>query len=406
MAGFYNIKSITIKKLVILGASYIQRPLIQRAKELGYQTHVFAWEQGAVAKSIADFFYAISIRDREQLFKECLKIHPHGIVSIGSDLAMPSVNYIADKLALVGNTLECSELTTNKYAMRRRLHEAGLPCPHFKLIKEISKFRYDFRYPVIVKPTDRSGSRGVCKVSNEKELATGLRRALDESFKKEVILEEYIEGREISIEMLSWEGNHEFLSLTDKLTTGSPYFVETEHHQPAHISEEMKTRVISLTRKALDSLMVKYGASHTEIIITKDDEIYFVEIGARMGGDHIGAKLIELSTGNDFMKNVIDVAVGNVPIVKKLFQKYSGIYYACPQKGFVSKIYDYTTAFKEIIEKDIFVKIGDYVQFPLYDSSCRPAYFIYRTSDGKCTFSPNNIIKIITQPSNGGIPFC
>ena len=170
-------------KLVIIGANEFQKKLVIRANELGYETHVFAWEEGAVAKDIAHFFYPISITDKEQILKYVENINPIGVCSIASDLAMLTVNCIANKLGLTANSLECTEITTNKYEMRKALSRGKLPCPKYQLVKNSSDLNYGIlKYPLIIKPIDRSGSRGINKVNNINEIENAIESAQKVSF--------------------------------------------------------------------------------------------------------------------------------------------------------------------------------------------------------------------------------
>ena len=315
-----------MKKIAIIGANEFQNKLVLKAKELGIETHVFAYEKngGGVAKKNSDFFYPISIIEKEKILEVCKKIKIDGICSIASDLAMPTVNFIASKLNLVGNSLECTKLTTNKYAMRNQLNENDLPCPKYFLIN--SEFNINnlkninLDYPLIVKPTDRSGSRGIYKVNNEKELKNGIKNSLKESFSKEIIIEEFIEGNEYSVEAVSQNGIHKIIQITRKFTTGSPHFIETGHIQPACLSKEITKKICDIIIRSLDVLKVSNGASHSEIKIF-NDEVKIIEIGARMGGDFIGSDLVNISTGVDFLKLVLDISLGkeifkNFPIIE------------------------------------------------------------------------------------------
>lgn len=302
------------KKIIIIGANDFQNQLVVKAKDMGYETHVFAWRDGAVAEKNADYFYPISITDKEEILEEAIKINPDGIISIASDLAVATVNYIANRLNLTGNSDYSSIISTNKFEMRKKLTEKLLPCPKFILTdKSCDVYKTNMSLPLIIKPIDRSGSRGVRKITDYSQLDTAIKEALSVSFSDKVIIEEFLEGKEYSIEMISFNGQHEFLAITEKFTTGAPKFIETMHLQPARIDEEVKNKAITVIKKALDALEVKYGASHSEFKVDADGNIKIIEIGARMGGDCIGSDLVEISTGFDFKKAVIEVAAGKKP---------------------------------------------------------------------------------------------
>lgn len=305
-----------MKKIVIIGANDFQNPLIQKAKDLGYETHVFAWKDGAVGEATADYFYPISITEKEEILKECRRIQPDGVVSIGSDLAVATVVYLQQQLGHRGNSTESVGVTTNKYEMRKALKAAGIPVPLFvktkgtdpKLEERVKK--EGLRLPVIVKPTDRSGSRGIRKLTDWSKLSEAVEAAKKESFEHAAIVEEYLEGEEYSCESISWEGRHHCLAMTKKYTTGHPHFIETAHLEPAMLSEEQTETVTACIQKALDALDIRYGASHGEFKIDEKGNVRIIEIGARMGGDCIGSHLVELSTGYDYLKMVLDIALG------------------------------------------------------------------------------------------------
>lgn len=306
-----------MKKLAIIGASYLQNPLIEKAKSMRIETHVFAWKCGDIGEKTADYFYPISIVEKEQILEKCKQIGIDGICTIASDLATIAVNYVANAMGLVGNSLECVELSTNKHMMRMAFEKNMDPSPKSIVVSCFEKNLVEnFRFPIIVKPTDRSGSRGITKLSNERGLREAIELAKKQSFEKKVLIEEFAEGQEYSVEFLSYKGVHHFLALTKKYTTGAPHFIETAHIEPAPVSEETLNRVKKIVEHALTSLKVENGASHSELKIDKDGTIKLIEIGARMGGDFIGSHLVHYSTGIDFVKNVILIALGQTPDLK------------------------------------------------------------------------------------------
>ena len=383
-----------MEKLIIIGASYLQLPLIQKANELGYETHVFAWEKGSVGKEIACRFYPISILEKEKILKAAKKIKPVGVISIASDLAIKTVNYIASELGLIGNSMKCTEITTNKFIMRETLQKSGLPCPAFDLcsgndLPDVS----NMNFPLVIKPTDRSGSRGVEKIEHPEQIGHAIDRAWKESHIGEAMIEEFVEGKEISVEMISWKGKHHYLCCTDKITSGPPYFVELEHHEPASLTLGMEEKIVELTKKALRALKIEYGASHTEIIITPDNKFFIVEVGARMGGDHIGAKLVYFSTGYDLIKAAIDVATGNFSPVHKSHSAYSGIYYLISNPGIIKDLkWNYPLA-DNIVDHQFIYNKGDTIR-NLSNSTDRLGYVIYRSTNNRIKVNSSSTFTI------------
>ena len=311
----YGKRDNLMKKIVIIGANEFQNPLILKAKEMNYETHVFAWQVGAIGETTADYFYPISIVEKDRILEVCKQIKPDAVATIASDLGNITVQYLASRLGLPCNSDECIEISTNKYQMRCALRDHGIKTPHFEKVSDAAQLgdAAQFTFPVIVKPTDRSGSRGITKVLNPADLPDAVKVSAEQSFEKMAIVEEYIEGPEFSCECISYNGNHELLTVTKKFTTGAPHFIETGHMEPAGLSDEMMQKIQKTVFASLDALKIQNGASHSEFRITSSGDIGIIEIGSRMGGDCIGSDLVRLSTGKDFVKMVIQVAAGQKP---------------------------------------------------------------------------------------------
>ncbi len=364
------------KKLAIIGASYLQLPLVKKAKEMGIETHCFAWEDGAVCRNVSDYFYPISIIEKEAILKKCQEIGIDGITTIASDTATVAVNFVASHMGLISNSDEYTEICTNKYKMRQCFMENGVPSPKFAYVDANDNYSIQgFRFPLIVKPTDRSGSKGVEKVLDPEQLEAAIQRAQKESFHKEAIIEEFVTGREISVESISFEGKHHILQITDKVTTGSPFFVELEHHQPSSLPEDIKVKVREIVLNALGALHIKYGASHSELKITEKGDIRVIEIGARMGGDFIGSDLVRLSTGYDFLQGVVEVAMGNFHEPQITEHSYSGVYFLCEETKQIKPVIEQWKNYPEIVE----AAITDNQLRHIECSGDRSGYLIYKS---------------------------
>ena len=344
---------------------------------MGIEVHCFAWDnKDAVAKNKADFFYPISILDKEAILEVCKNVAIDGITSIASDICMPVVAYIAEQMGLPNyNSTESALKSTNKALMRDAFKQKQVLSPQSITVNNFdlpSELQIDF--PLIVKPTDRSGSRGVTLTNNIHELKEAISVALSESFEKQVVVEEYIEGREISVESISFNGIHYILAVTDKITTGPPYFVELEHHQPSSLSKEQLEKVRIATIQCLDALHIKYGASHAEFKIDKDNNVYVIEVGARMGGDFIGSHLVELTTDYDYMKAVIDIAL-NLEFCKPLYLKNipSGVVFLCQENINALAVFEDPTTVNGLIE----IKRTAHEIVSVNSSADRSGYYIY-----------------------------
>ncbi len=368
-----------MKKLAIIGASYLQEPLIRKAQEMGYETHVFAWAAGDIGEKIADHFYPVSIIEKDEILEECKKIGIEGICTIASDLAAITVNYVAEKMGLPGNSWEATEKSTNKHKMRNAFEENGDPSPKSIMVESVKDLAdVDLSFPVIVKPLDRSGSRGITKVMRRDDLDAAIEAAKEQGFEKTALVEEFATGQEYSVEFISYHGEHHFLAMTKKYTTGAPHFIETGHMEPAPVDEDTLNRVKAVVRHALDSLGITDSASHSELKISDEGVIRIIEIGGRMGGDFIGSDLVRLSSGIDFVRAVVQVAVGETPDLTPVCEpKFAGVRFIFDDQDI--KVFEQVK--KEHPEYIVASEIHE-ITGEVSDSSTRFGYFMM-TADTK-----------------------
>lgn len=372
-----------MKKLAIIGSGELQTPLILKAKNMGYETYVFSKKNNTVGETECTKFYDVDVLNVNKILETCKEIKIDGITTIASDITTKAVVYVSEKMQFIGNKFNSLEKSTDKYKMRSAFKLAGLITPKNFLINELTDIKTigtKLNYPVIVKPVDRAGSAGVIKVNDIVDLESSISYSMEASISKQVIVEEFIEGKEYSCECISINGNHRRLVFTEKFTTGSPNFVEIGHIQPAKFEiDEMEIERIIF--KGLDALDIKNGASHAEFKITPNKEIVIIEIGARMGGDFIGSDLVPLSTGIDYIKLVIDIALDNNPTLPLVKEKDTcAIKFICTEK-------DYETLEKlqkeynlNIYAKSNNIKVDN---IKISNSSDRQGWIILKNIDNK-----------------------
>lgn len=300
-----------MKKVAIIGANEFQVDLIKKSKDLGYETHVFSWGGGEPGEDLADNFYKISITEKEMILAKCIELNVDAVCSIASDLANITVHWVARKLNLPSHSMTCIKFTTDKFSMREQLALHNLPIPSYRLVESIEDINTsNLCFPLIVKPIDRSGSRGITKVFKFDELKSAILHSQEVSFTNKVLIEEFVEGREFSIESISNNGLHKILQVTEKFTTGSPKYIETAHLAPARLTDTLYNDIERIVSQALSALEIKFGPSHTEIKVNKNGEVFIIEIGSRMGGDFIGSYLVKSSTNVDFVALTIFQSLG------------------------------------------------------------------------------------------------
>lgn len=340
-----------MKKIAVIGAN---KPLIhfyKQAKALGYYIIGIAYEKGAVCKEYCDKFYPISFVDKEKVLEVCREESIDGITSFSLESALPTVVFVAQKLGLVSNTEECVRRLANKYTMRNSLNAAGIRNPQYAIVSNPSELdNLQVPLPCIVKPVDSGGSQGVTMVSRKEELMPAFERSLEYSHSGGVIVEQYVDGREFSVEYLSCNGRHYNIQITDKVTSGPPYFIELQHHQPADISKELRDRICCVVEKALTALCVENSPSHSEIKLNSSNELYLIETGARLGGDFITSDLVRLSTDYDMVLGALELATGcfKKPFIEN--RHFSGVFYYSSLTPNVKKYIDNAKDYPFIVD--------------------------------------------------------
>lgn len=358
------------KKIAIIGAASGQLPLCKKAKEMGLEVFVFAWDKNAVCKPYADHFIDISITEKKQIANYCEKIGIDGITSNCSDLTAEVVSYIATKLHLNGIDYNHFQTVRDKYQVRQLAQGVnGLTPIHAYKHGDISHNIY----PCIVKPVGGSSKLGVSFVENEAELNAAINYAGNN--KDAITIEEYIAGKEISVETISFHGQHHIIQTTDKDTSGAPHFVELGHHQPAQLPSEIEQKLQLVIPELLSKVGYDNSAAHIEFRYDKGN-LYLIEINPRGGGDEISNKLVSLSSGQDYLRYIVEVALGEQPTIPTHLprSKYSGIYFLCLQtKQYLPAFMD-TKIPKWLVEKHVDTTL-------LYDSTSnydRNGYIIYQ----------------------------
>lgn len=359
-------------KVAIIGASIGQLPLCLKAKECGIKAICFAWPEGAICKDYVDKFYPISILEKDKIVEICKSEQVDGVVSNGSDLTAEITSYVATQLNLHGIRYEAFLHLKDKSIVRFLTSNIDELC-------QVHIYEYEeglsVPFPCIVKPKIGASKKGVSFVKDEKELSIAIARAKTVS-NDEIMIEEYIDGQEISVETISFEGQHYIIQITDKENSGAPHFVELSHHQPSQIDRSVRDKLNRIVPAMLDAVEFLNGAAHIEMKVGNNGDVYLIEINPRGGGDEISNKLVELSTGYDYVQSMINVSIGifKEPVIDNV--AYAGIYFLCAQRSgrlpffisrdkqpwLVEKKYDITNGLKE--------STGNYD---------RNGYFIYKS---------------------------
>ena len=327
-------------KLFIVGASILQLPAIKTAKEMGLTVAVADQNPKAVGIPYADVYYQVSTVDENGIYEAAKEFGADGIMTLATDMPMRAVAHACDRLGLHGIDYATAIRSTHKGEMIKAFDSAGLPIPRYFLpvtAGDAVNLGKTLGFPLICKPVDNSGSRGVSLVCTSDELTEAVRYGTENSVSGRVILEEYLVGKEVSAEVIVWQGEATVLAVTDKLTTGAPHFVETGHSQPSRLPVADVKKVEKLAKDAVKAVGITMGAAHVEIMVTENGA-FLIELGARMGGDCITTHLVPLSTGVNMIKANINVALGTPPRVTPRFNRGAAIRYVLPEPGTIKSI--------------------------------------------------------------------
>lgn len=322
-----------MKKIAIIGASSGQLPLVQKAKEHDIFTYCFAWEHGAVCKDECDVFYPISITDTDKIVEICKSLNIDGVVTNASEETALTASIVANALGLNTTPPEIIRLVQNKSKVRMVTQNIkGLSTPQVYNIDDVN-----IKFPCVIKPIKGSAKKGVVYCENEKSFSQAIDYA--SKFGQPIMVEEFIDGKEYSVETISYKGKHQIVQITRKVTTGFPHFVELEHHQPADITDNIKESIQRVIAEILTTVGISNGASHIEIKVD-GKKIYLIEINPRGGGDYISNTLVGLSTDCDYLMDMISVATDEYIFHEIKHTAYCGVLFLNNQNRRIEKYFD------------------------------------------------------------------
>ena len=343
------------KKMMILGASALQVPAIKKAKEMGYQVILVDYDENAVGFPLADVKLVVSTLDQDEVYRQALLYKPDVIMTSTSDGPVRTAAYVNEKMGKKPDlSYEDSLCATIKSHMRNRLKENNVPIPEYHAVSDYEAFKeavWKLNGYCIVKPADNAGSRGVQLVDVREyltEAVANVRAAeskLQEmyAYSKEnsrngiVMVEEFMNGPEVSVESMTVDGETQILTITDKYITPPPYFVELAHCEPSMLAKEVQEQIKKVTLQAVKAIRLQNGPSHTEIKVTKDGP-KVVELAARLGGDFITSRLVPLSTGIDMVGASVELAAGEKINISRKWNKGAVIHFIQAGEGIVEKI--------------------------------------------------------------------
>lgn len=358
--------------ILILGANVMQIPAITEAKKMGHFVLCADGNPEAIGKDKCDIFYPVDLKDKQGLLDVATKFHNkhtlHGVFTVGTDFSS-SVSYITEKLDLPGIPYQSALNATDKVRMRTKFKENNIPSPNFieySAEMDLESTIKNLSFPLVVKPVDSMGARGVKKIDSLSMLKEAIKDAINHSRTERAIIEEYINGPEFSIDALVVNGEVKVFGFAQREIHFEPYFVEMGHTMPANIPKDSRDEIIEVFARGVKALGINYGSAKGDMKLGDNGPV-IGEIAARLSGGYMSGWTYPYSSGVNLIRGGIELALGqDLTIDDK-----DNIHYFSAERAFISipgVVKDVITP-KKLAKgiKDTFINVknGDSVQFPI-----------------------------------------
>lgn len=378
-----------MKRLLVLGAGPFQLRGICKAKELGYEVITLDYLPDNIGHKYSDDCVICSTTDREGVLKAAMELSVDGICTFSSDVAIPTVGYVSETLCLSGVSAKAAETMAAKDRFRAFLAKAGLNHPRFisgtmldGILSDIGRLRS----PLLFKPIDTSGSRGVIRVDNLTEDTIEHAFNYARSFSRSgcVCVEEFLNGIEVGGDGILIDGRLAFVSITHKHLNG---YVVTGHSLPTNINGTEQAHVIKQLEDCCHALGYNNGPLNFDVIVGVD-RVTVLEMSARNGGNGLPA-VIQRSTGVDVEQAAINMALGMKPdlVVYEKTRGSGSLVFGYPEAGVLRHISSRNFIMAEIPEVyDLYLTVepggvvapfehnGNMLGYALFDCADSKAY--------------------------------
>lgn len=379
--------------ILIFGAGELQISIIKKAKNFGFKTIVLDPNSNAVGKKYCDIFFRVDGDDFEKTLEIAKYYNVKGVVTAATDHPILMMCRIAAELKLPFPSLHSCEKLLNKGKFKQFLKENDIKHAKGSVYKVSDLIdKNQFEYPLIFKPIKNSGSRGVLKCENLEDFEETFSECAKFCKEDEIIIEEFLDGDEISIEAFVVNKIVEIIQITDKIITKPPYNVELGHIQPS-VYINRRFEIQNVLQKIVDRLNLNNCILHPEIKIC-NNELIIIEIGPRLGGDNITSMLVPLSTGIDIEAVQLDIALGN-EIHLELKNSNSSISYLNFSMNSIVKdiivLEDLQSIFPDVIDFKTTLVVDEVIK-PITNSLNRYGYFVIQNEDRLQLFQRSKLI--------------
>jgi len=330
--------------VIIIGGGLMQVPLIEAARDMGLRTVVTDYRRTAPGFAIADIALEVSTRNIDfsvlAARRMAAQIPISGVLTVGTD-ASRTVSAVAAALELPGIRYDVAERATNKVKMRECFKAHSVPSPDFEYVwtrEEARAAVARLGLPAVMKPADNMGARGVRLLTSRKELDDAFTEARCASVSGMLLIEEYMEGPELSIDALLWDDRIEITGVADRVIDGKPHFIELGHTLPSALPLKVQGQAIEVMKQGIRALGIDIGAAKGDIKITPAGP-KIGELAARLSGGFMSGFTYPLATGVDLMSAALRISMGDDPgDLKPKYNRVAGERAIIPAPGLITSI--------------------------------------------------------------------
>jgi biotin carboxylase len=368
-----------IHKILVIGGGRFQLPGIHQIKNRGHQAVVVDGTPNLSTQKVADEYIVLDVKDSEEVLRVAKEQSVTAILSFATEASLKTCNFVGDKLNLptIGDKEVCFSLS--KIAQRQYAEASGFSLPEREIISTTANLTLDL--PIVIKPHDAAGGRGVSIVKNTKSLEAAINYALSVSSSSYVIAEQFIEGTEITIEGVIINGHHIALAISEKSKFSDNLTIAENIFYSYKAREKHYFNVASKLVRMLGSFQSIFCPTHTELILSPNGHYYFIESSMRGGGYNIFTQAVPVVSGFDIVNAAIDYALGiKVPPPLETFENACLIRYLRTKPGVV-KIVDFPNSLPVNTALDIFCRVGETIGKFKDDSSRTGTLTVWRPND-------------------------
>jgi len=367
------------RKVLIIGAGPVQVAGIKRAQEMGLTVVATDGNPEAPGLQIADLPVVMDVKDIAGTIALAKRHRVNGVLCVAVEVAVKTVAAVARELGLPAPSPEAAENATDKNRMRTLWAASGIPSPTFYPCTSLTEAQTAAReagFPIVVKPADNAGSRGVSKVERIEDLPTAYEKALGYARNGMVLVEEFMPGVEMSVEAFAYEGEVYVMALSDKIRTKPPYLLDTTVLFPSEHPFHTQERAKEIVTAAIKALGIDMSPVHAEVMVTPQGPM-MVELAARGPGFKVFTGMIPWVTGVDVVRELIRLSIGEQPDFSIRFNRGSVLRFPEVPPGLVTRVerVDEAREIEGISDLDVYIKPGDTVR-PLTSGSDRVGHII------------------------------